>query len=81
MNTKRALALLAFLAMAVVGTGCDRLGNWQDLIDDCDCPTGGGGGGGGGGGAGGDPPPSPATTPDGRPCSEVPNSPNCPRQA
>jgi len=80
MNTKRALALLAFLAMAVVGTGCDRLGNWQDLIDDCVCPTGGGGGG-GGGGAGGDPPPSPATTPDGRPCSEVPNSPNCPRQA
>ena len=77
MSTKRAIALLAFLVMAVIGTGCDRLGNWQDIIDDCDCPTGGGGGG----GAGGDPPPSPATTPDGRPCSEVPNSPNCPRQA
>jgi hypothetical protein len=80
MSTKRAIALLAFLVMAVIGTGCDRLCNWQDIIDDCDCPTGGGGGG-GGGGAGGDPPPSPATTPDGRPCSEVPNSPNCPRQA
>ena len=80
MSTKRAIALLAFLVMAVIGTGCDRLGNWQDIIDGCDCPTGGGGGG-GGGGAGGDPPPSPATTPDGRPCSEVPNSPNCPRQA
>jgi hypothetical protein len=80
MSTKRAIALLAFLVMAVIGTGCDRLGNWQDIIDDCHCPTGGGGGG-GGGGAGGDPPPSPATTPDGRPCSEVPNSPNCPRQA
>jgi len=81
MNTKRATALLAFFVVAVLGTGCDRLSNWQDLIDDCVCPTGGAGGGGGGGGAGGDPPPSPATTPDGRPCSEVPNSPNCPRQA
>jgi len=80
MTTKQTFSLSALLLVGFMATGCDRLCNWQDIIDDCDCPTGGGGGG-GGGGAGGDPPPSPATTPDGRPCSEVPNSPNCPRQA
>jgi hypothetical protein len=78
MTTKQTFSLSALMLVGLMATGCDRLCNWQDIIDDCDCPTGGGGGGGGGGG---DPPPSPATTPDGRPCSEVPNSPNCPRQA
>jgi len=56
---KVVLVFSLFLLLA----GCDRLCQWQDLLDDCDCP--------GKMGAGGEPdppppPPSPRTTPDGR---------------
>ena len=53
-----------FALVLLFAAGCDRLFQWEDILDESDCP--------GKLGAGGEPsppppPPSPSTTPDGRP--------------
>ena len=51
------MRILIFVVTMLI-VGCDRLSQWQDLVEECDCPEENR--------TSSPPPPSPATTPDGR---------------
>ena len=58
------MKIFLFAWVLMIAAGCDRLFQWEDILDESDSP--------GKLGAGGEPsppppPPSPSTTPDGRP--------------